>query len=78
MHLRLDAEQFRDEIVQMRRQRDQQLGFLLVRQHGGLPARRAQLLAQRIVSARERGQERCVNPHQTVARVEVGERQPVR
>ena len=64
-HLGGDAEQLADEILEMRREIDQQVGFSLAVERLGCGARRHQPVVQRHVGRGEMRDKGAVEPHQT-------------
>ena len=72
-HLRRDAEQLAEEILDMRRQLDQQIQFPGVPKGLGIAPRRHQPVMQRAIRRREIRDESPIDAHETVAVVEVGE-----
>ena len=73
LHFTLDREQARQEIVQVRRERDQQLGLGLGRKRLRCRAGRVQPFVQGRVGFAEKGQERGIDASETLAGVEVFE-----
>ncbi len=76
--LGLDAEQLRHEVLELRRQRDQQFGFGLRRERLGRGARRAQCIAQRRVRRGDEVEELRVEAPQALVLVEVRKIEPER
>ena len=75
-HLGFDAEQRRDEILEVRRERDQQLRLVLARSSAsGRCARRGEPVGERRVSAAQVRDEQRVDARRALADVEVGERE---
>ena len=72
LRLGLDAEQCRDEVLQMRRERDQQLRFRLLRQRIGLGARGDQTFGQGRIALFQVFQERRIDARKPCARIQVG------
>ena len=69
LDFRLDAEQLRDESLEVRREREQQLRFLLRRQRRGLGARARSSRSRSAASLSARlGEEAPVEPQQALAR----------
>ena len=74
LHLGFDAEQASDKIIEMRRDRDQQIRLGLRRQRGRVGTTREQPVAQCGVGFAEEREECGVEPSQSVSRVEIFER----
>src|SRR5258706_9469746 len=72
LHFSFDAEQLRDEVFEMGRQRDEQIGFLLAGRR--IAPRLEKLLSERRL---EKIAERRVEAQQAIAIVEIGEREAV-
>ena len=69
VHLGLNIEQFGNEIVEVRRQRNQQFGFLLDGERSGMRARVDESLTKQSVRRRECACECGVEPHEPVTTV---------
>jgi len=76
-HVGADAEQLRDEILDMRRDGDQQLGFRLARQRIGLGARDQQPVGQHRIGRAQVIDEQRIDTCRTSDGMEVGERDAV-
>ena len=74
----LDAEQRAHEILEMRSERDQELGLRLRREGAGFAAGRTQPGREGGVRRLEVRDEQAVDPCRTLHRIEVGERESVR
>ncbi len=69
----LDREEARDEPVEMRRRGEQQVGFVLVDERGGIGARRAQPGGERVVRLADPGQELAVDARKALGTIEIRE-----
>jgi hypothetical protein len=72
-----DAEEVADEIFEMRRQIDEEIGFVLAVERIGLGARRHQPVVQRRLDGGEMRDKGAVEPDQPVALVKIGKTEPV-
>ena len=72
-----NAEEIADEILEMSRQIDDQIGFGLAVERVGRRARRHQPVVQRQFRRGELSDKRAVEPHQPVALVKIGKTEPV-
>src|SRR5438874_6683881 len=70
--LALDAEKLGDEVLDVRRERDQELR--LGKSRGGMGARGGKLLGERAVSAGEKSEERRIDLDEAFALVQIRER----
>ncbi|HKN07976.1 MAG TPA: hypothetical protein VJ376_00580 [Pseudomonadota bacterium] len=73
--LGLYAEQMRQEILEVRREREQQLRLLLAPECIGLGARRREARTEPRVGAGEQGAEGRVDAGKPIGRIEIGKRQ---
>src|SRR6185436_19033830 len=69
LRFRFDAEQARDEVVDVRRERDEELGLFLAA--GMLLPRRKQPIAQRCVDLAQESEERAIYPKKAFALIQV-------
>ena len=76
-HLLLDAEQRREEVLEVRRDGDQEIAFRPIAQQCGISACLGELRRQRRVRGREVRDEQAVEGLRACGRVEVGELKPV-
>ncbi len=77
-HFRLDPEQRRDKVLEVRSDRDQEIGFLLACQRVRVSARRIETIGERRVGGRKMSGEQFIDPRGAFDRVEIGERESVR
>ena len=77
-HLGVDAEQRGEKVLQVRPERNQQLGFALAVQRVGVRARRDQAGREGRVRRAQMRDEQPVDARRAVDRVQVGEGQAVR
>ena len=75
-HFGFDAEQLRQKILELRRERDQQLRFFLARERIGTGARAGKARGERSIGLREPGAEDRVQPPQAGRGIEVAKAQP--
>ncbi len=76
-HLAGNAEEVAEEVLEMRREIDQQLAFALAVKRLGRGARRHQPIVQRRLGGGEMRDKGAVEPHEAVALIEIGKGQPV-
>ncbi len=76
-HFACDAEKISDEILEMRREFDQQVGFRLDVERFGIGARGHEAFGQCCAAGFEMSEEGGVEPHQPLAPVQILESQSV-
>ena len=75
--LGFDPEQPADKVLQMRREIDQQVGFLEPLDRVGVAPRRHHPFMQSDIAPGQVGNKRPIEPHEAVAIIKIGEREPV-